>query len=115
MEASGRKWRIGVALGLLAGLVVTVLVLRGHPESERVPPAVPAGLVAVGAPGLEFGRLYDLDHLVIDGDPLLELHEIAPVGAGPGASPPVPEPGAAALWILGFAALYALYLPAGSW
>ena len=113
MEAVGRKWRVGVVLGVLGVLALVGLAL--HPQADL--PHVSSAPVSrpVAEPIVDLGRLYDLDHLVLDGDPVLQLDRMAPVGAGPNRSSAVPEPAPATLWILGLAALYALYLPARSW
>jgi hypothetical protein len=117
METAGRKRRIGVALGGLAGGILA-MALWGVRPSPLPPPPVSLGPPppsAAAAPvTLDLDRLYDLDHLVVVGDPRLDLRTLAPVGAGP-PEPAVPEPGPATLWILGFAALCTLYLPARSW
>ena len=113
MEATGRSWRIAVVLGVLGISIPAGLALRPSPE---LPPVSSAAIRSRPAePGLDLARLYDLDHLVIDGDPLLDLDRIAPVGAGKPVAAAVPEPAAPMLWILGLTMLYTLYLPARSW
>lgn len=115
MAAAGRKWRIGVALGVLAALVLLPHIADLGPEPA--PAGHPAAPVR---PVVDLDGLYDLDHLVLVGDPELDLDAlvpvgpVGPVGAGP-PGPPVPEPGAAMLWILGLTALCTLYLPPRSW
>ncbi|MBW2448239.1 MAG: hypothetical protein JRG83_20275 [Deltaproteobacteria bacterium] len=116
MEAVGRNRRIGAALGLAAGLFFGALAAWLWVSTTQLP-AVAAPRPSLGAeePVVDLARLYALDHLVLEGDPILEFASLPAVGAGPARPPSVPEPGAATLWILGFAALYTLYLPAGSW
>ena len=120
MVRIGRKWRKRVALGLIATPLLVVLALRessGPPAVSSPPPPVRP---VPSRPVLDLDRLYTVDYLVLVGDPpgLLRLDSIGPVGGSQLAwvsSSQVPEPAAGALWILGFAALYTLYLPARTW
>jgi hypothetical protein len=109
MEAVGRKWRVGVVLGVGVALVLGAVTLRRSPPVAPPPPPVAA------APPLDLDGLYAVDRLVLEADPVLDLAGTAPVGAGPRGGAPIPEPSTAALWILALATLYTLYLPAGSW
>ena len=119
MEAIGRSWRIRVALGVLAALAGGLGVWSLRPMPAPAPVAVSLGpsqpQLAFADPIVELDRLYALDHLVLDGDPALDLRATAPVGAGPPVPSGLSVPEPARLWILGFAALYTLYLPARSW
>jgi len=116
MERFGRNWRIRVGLDGLAALALALALWGVRPMTAPPPvslgPASHDAAVAASVPDLE--RLYTLDHLILEEDPILDLRTLAPVGAGP-PEPAVPEPAAATLWILAFAALYTLYLPARSW
>jgi len=114
METIGRTWRIRVGLGIVAVLAggLGVWSLRPLPASAPTSAGAPPPGQVAAAPLLDLARLHSLDHLVLASDPILDLRAPAPVGAGP-VAPSVPEP--APLWILGFAALYTLYLPARSW
>jgi len=115
MESVVRRWRIGVGLCGIAMAVLAVVVWGFRPTPAPPPVSTgPAGRDVTLAVELDLDRLYLVDHLVLEGDPQLDLLDLAPVGAGP-PGPPVPEPAASTLWILGFAALYTLYLPSRSW
>ena len=115
MESFGRSWRIRVGLGGLAAVALVVALWGFRPISAPPPVSLgPPALRVAAAPAVDLERLYDLDHLVLEADPVLDLRMLAPVGAGP-PGPPVPEPAVATLWILAVAALCTLYLPARSW
>jgi hypothetical protein len=78
------------------------------PAVSSPPPAL--------VPGLDLDRLYDLDFLVLEGDgPRLALGPDLPPAPAPGRLDAIPEPAASLLWILGFAVVCTLYLPARSW
>jgi len=119
MEAIGRRERVALVFVCLGALVLGavgswVLATLASPEPPRTP-AAPAVAREAPPPGLDLAHLYDLDHLVLAGDPVLDLAPLAAVGSAPPGSAPVPEPAPATLWIPALAALCALYLPAGSW
>lgn len=116
MEAGARKRRFVAALGLTGGGVLGAAAAWLWVTTTQLPPvAAPPPGPGVEAPAVDLARLYALDHLVLVGDPILELSLTPPVSAGPESPPPIPEPGSATLWILALTALYTLYLPAGSW
>jgi len=114
MEAVGRKWRNRAALGLLAGLLPVGLArLASSPPAVSAAP--PPSRPGASRPLVDFDRLYRLDHLVLEGDPHLELRPLGAVGAGPAGPPAVAEPPPGSFWILALTALYTLNLPARSW
>jgi hypothetical protein len=118
VEAFGRSWRIRVGLGGVAAVALAIAIWGVRPVSAppRASLGPPGRQVAAAAPPVDLERLYTLDHLVLEGDPVLDLRAPARVSAGPPRRA-VAEPHAATLWIqiLCVAALYTLYLPARSW
>lgn len=124
MEDHGSKLWIRGGLCLVAAVLLVASELGpspdlrgGGPGTSPTPPAVSAGPPTTQAPAVDLDRLYDLDYLVLAGDPPpLDLGPALVLDRRPwGRGPAVPEPGAGVLWILAVTALYTLYLPARSW
>jgi len=112
MEVVGRKWLNRVALGLLAALLPAGLARLA---TAPVLPAPVETRPVAARPFVDFEGLYSLDHLVLEGDPILELHPLGSVAAGRAGARAVPEPAPGALWILVLTAVYTLNLRRRSW
>jgi len=117
MGRLGWKLRIGAGCGLalLCGLLAHGPASVA-PAVSSPPPATVSPAVSPTVSRLDLDRLYDLDFLVLEGDgPRLALGPDAAPPPDPGQLDAVPEPAGSLLWILGFAVVCTLYLPARSW